>query len=209
MKGIVLRGKDETIRAQAKKHKLPVRVDDGYEIPFAKALFVEAGTRIPWDLLPAAWHFLERWDAAVPLWRYGETAEDVGTPEERRQTRAIVRDLRVLLHSTELLFVRKNEAGQALMATWEIELESGENPRLAFLRAVYQVKPRLCVLPVTWLAEVQARSRQAMMGRVRSPNAGEPLVTVELQPGRFVKVHKGDEERVLAQFEKQQAGRGG
>lgn len=209
MKGIVLRGKDETIRAQAKKHKLPVRVDDGYEIPFAKALFVEAGTRIPWDLLPAAWHFLEKWDAAVPLWRYGETAEDVGTPEERRQTRAIVRDLRVLLHSTELLFVRKNEAGQALMATWEIELESGENPRLAFLRAVYQVKPRLCVLPVTWLAEVQARSRQAMMGRVRSPNAGEPLVTVELQPGRFVKVHKGDEERVLAQFEKQQAGRGG
>lgn len=209
MNGVVLRDKDETIQGRARKHKLPVTISQAFDLPWEKTLFVEPGTTVPFDLLNAAWHFLTRWDAAVPLWRYGETAEDVGTAKERKATKDIVRDLRVLLHSTELLFVRRNEAGQALVACWEEELQRGENQRLAFLRAVYQVKPRLCVLPVTWLAEVHRRSNQHLMGRVRSPNAGQPLVALELQPGRFVKVHKGDEERVLAQFEKQQAGRGG
>src|SRR5690554_724769 len=113
-KGIVLRGEDEVIASRAKHAGLPVVVSDSFELPFEKVLFVEPGTRVPFDLLPAAWHFLERWDAAVPLWKYGVLACDMGTEGERRQTRGIIRDLRVLLHSTELLFVRRSEQGTAL-----------------------------------------------------------------------------------------------
>lgn len=204
-KGIVLRGEDHTVEVRAKAAGLEVVAADGYELPFAKTLFVEAGTRVPWDLLPAAWHFLERWDVAVPLWKYGTLAGDVGTPAEREATKAITRDLRLLLHSVELLFVRDNEAGRALVGA--LAEEEG-NRRLAFLRAMYRVKPRVCVLPVTWLAEVRQQSKQVLHARPRSPNAGKPLVRVEIEPGRFVKCHEGDEEKVLAHFE-QIRGRGG
>ena len=208
MKGIVLRDADEVITSRAKGSGLKVVVSNEYEIPYEKTLFVEAGTRVPFDLLPAAWYFLSKWDAAVPLFKYGVTAADVGTQEERNLTQEIVRDLRVLLHSTELLFVQKNDTGQELMEAWRDECVKGDDQRLAFLRALYLVKPRLCVLPTTWLIETRRqRGQNWRRGSVRSPNAGKALVTVELSPGRFVKVHAGDEERVMAQFERQRGRR--
>lgn len=202
-KGIVLRGEDELITGRAKSVGLPVVVSDAYEIPFEKTLFVEAGTRVPWDLLPAAWHFLARWDAAVPLWAYGTLARDVGTAEERKATKEVIGDLRVMLHAVELLFVRNSEQGRALV---EALAGEGGDKRLAFLRALFAVKPRLCVLPVTWLAEVRQASQQAMYGQARPVNAGKPLVRLELEPGRIVKVHAGDEEKVVEMFRRQQAG---
>lgn len=208
-RGIYLRGKDEVIESRAKAAGLKVVVGDALDVPFERTLIVEPGTRVPWDLLPAAWSFLLRWDAAVPLWRYGVLAQDVGTAAEREATRAVVRDLRVLVHATELLFVRQSEGGCALVEAWRAELAGGGDRQLAFLRAYYRVKPRLCVLPVTWLAEVRAASSQAMRRRsgARSPNAANPLVKVELEPGRFVKCHAGDEARVREAFERQH-GRG-
>lgn len=174
-------------------------------LPFEKNLIVQAGTRVPWDLLPAAWNFLERWDAAVPLWRYGVVAADVGTPEERKLTQAVVRDLRVLLHSYELLFVRRTEAGCRMVGRWYEECKGGCDRRLAFLRAFYITKPTLCVLPTTWLADVQGHSKkvaeQARGGRVR-PSGGS-LVRLELEPGRWVKVRPGDVDAVLERHKQQ------
>ena len=208
--GIVLTGPDRDVEARAKSLNLAVIVDAAMPLPFDKTLFVQAGTRVPWDLVPAAWHFLERWDAAVPLWRYGQTANDVGSKEERKRTQEIVRDLRVLLHSVELLFVRDNEPGQALMRAYFMERQNGNDLRLAFLRALYTVKPRLCVLPISWMAEVQARARQDAAGRRREriarPRQG-PLVTVEISPGRLVKCNAGDEEKVLDWHRKMLRGR--
>ena len=198
-KGIILTGPDKTIAAQAEARGLPVQVDAEMSLAYSKTLFVAPGTGVPWDLLPAAWHFLERWDAAVPLWRYGKTASDVGSKEERKLTAAVIRDLRVLLHSVQLLFVRNNEQGQALMEAYRAELADSSEPRLAFLRALYEVKPCLCVLPTTWLAEIQARAKkdaQLLSARGRQMPRG-PLVQVEIAPGQFVKCHPGEEERVL------------
>jgi hypothetical protein len=211
MNGILLLGRDEVIESRAKRFKVSLQHGDTPELIFVKTLITVPGTRVPWDLLPAAWILLENWDAAVPLWRYDTTAEGAGTVGEREETRLIIRDLRVLLHCYELLFVRKNEAGQALVETWVREYSSGGDKRLAFLRALYHVKPRLCVLPTSWLAEVQVRGpvqrgvvQPARTLGVKPANAGRKLVTVELQPGRLVKCHKGDEERVLEQFRRQQ-----
>ena len=214
---LIIGEKDEALESGARRAGLGVEYApaNAPAIPFTKTLIVQAGTRVPWDLLPAAWHFLERWDAAAPLWRYGVTAADVGTAEERRRTAAVVRDLRVLLHSIELLFVRDNEDGRALVAAYREELVpasagmTGEK-RLAFLRALYRVKPRLCVLPISWLAEVQARAKQDATARPAQrdrPEPGRPLVRVEITPGRWVKCHAGDEERVLGRIREQMRGR--
>ena len=62
-KGIVLSGPDKGIEAKAKNLGLGVTIDPELPMAFPKTLFVEPGTRVPWDLLSAAWHFLERWDA--------------------------------------------------------------------------------------------------------------------------------------------------
>lgn len=209
MRGILLLGGDDTvIHSRAKAAGLALEVGERPALPFEKTLIVEAGTRVPFGLLPAAWHFLERWDAAVPLWRYGVLAAGVGTPAEREFTKSIIRDLRVLLHATELLFVRASEAGEALVREWQREMDPvsfaqpAMDKRLAFLRALYEVKPRLCVLPANWL--LQSGPQQPLMRRgVPATNAARPLVRVELEPGRFVKCHEGDEEKVLAQFQQQ------
>ncbi len=210
MRGVLLLGEDAKIAAQTKAHKLAVMVRDEPEVPWPMTLIVAPGTRVPWDLLPAAWHFLERWDAAVPLWRYGQTAEDVGTPAERKRTQAVVRDLRVLLYSHELLFVRKNEEGETLVATWVQELEGGGEPRLAFLRAVYRIKPRLCVLPRTWLAEIAEQARQATMRgtRVRPQStAGEPLIQLEVAPGVTVQCRESEGQMMRERWAKRLARR--
>jgi hypothetical protein len=199
-RGIVLLGPCKPNEARARSVGLPVTVDAGMPLAYDKTLFVIPGTRVPWDLLPAGWHFLERWDAAVPLWRYGVTAADVGTAEERKLTVAVVRDLRVLLHSVELLFVRDNADGRALMEAFREELAAGPERRLAFLRAYYRVKPRLCVLPISWMAEVQARAQKDARVMAELPRQGGILVTVEIEPGRLVKCYKGDEEKVRAHY---------
>lgn len=196
-RGIVFRGELQ----KYKLGSLKAIQSETFDIPFDKTLFVD-NCNVPFDLLPAGWHFLDKWDMAVPLWKYGTTAADIGTKGEREETQLIVRDLRVLLHSYELLFVCKNDAGIKFMQTWERECSNDADKRLAFLRAFYMVKPRMCVLPTSWMADVQHQNYK-MMSRTqpaRSANVGKPMVKVELSPGRFVKCHKGDEEKVLEQF---------
>ena len=207
-KGIVLLGEDKTIQAKAKSMKLPVTIDAGMPLAYDKTLFVEPGTRVPYDLLPAAWHFLERWDAAVPLWRHGVNATDMGTPSERKRTEKVMRDLRVLPHAVELLFVRNNGDGRALVEAYREELEGGGEKRLAFLRAYYRVKPRLCVLPRSWLAEVFSRSKQDARSRRGRRAKGAPLVLVDLGNGRYVKCNPGDEEKVREMMANRRGRRG-
>lgn len=206
-RGVVIRGgADEVIESRARRaglgvYPLPDHLQKGEgSLPFDKNLIVEAGTRVPWDLLPAAWHFLDRWDAAVPLWKYGVLASDVGTAEEREVTRFVVRDLRVLLHSVELLFVRNNDTGKKLMHSWKLQMEVGDGEeRLAFLRALYIEKPRLCVLPTTWLAEVhQNLSGAIVAGQRLLINKPRPMVVVEVAPGKLVKCYAGDEAHLVA-----------
>lgn len=203
-KGILLLGDDPVITSRARSHGLPVELAEAPAVPFEKTLIVEPGTRVPFDLLQAAWHFLDKWDAAVPLWRAGVLAADVGTPDERSTSFDVVGDLRVPLHACELLFARAGGPGEELVAAWA--REPGDR-HLAFLRALHQVKPRVCILPTTWLAEVHAyeNRRRVLRGQLAAP--ARPLVRVEVSPGRFVKAHAGDEEKVMAHFRRTQQAR--
>lgn len=205
-KGVVLLAEDKAIEARAANFKLPVEVRDKPEVAFDKTLIITPGITVPWDMLSAAWHFLERWDAAVPLWRYGANADKLGTAADRKRTKAITRDLRIMTYSHELLFVRNNEAGRAMVDAWNEEMADGGDKRLAFLRAYYRVKPRCCVLPRSWLAEVQERSNQD--ARFSAPRRTGPLVNVEIAPGKYVRCHPGDEETVREQYQQRMSRRG-
>jgi hypothetical protein len=203
--GILIIGdKDKTIEGRAKAAKIPFNYGDFPAIPYDKTLIVESGTTVPFDLLPAAWHFLERWDAACPLYRYKATADSLGSEKERIKTASIVRDLRVLTHSVELLFVRNNETGRALIDEWNEQHKPGYDKRLSFLRAFYIVKPILCALPTSWLSVVEYSNQQEIRRERRastSARQGVPFVKLELEPGRFVKVYAGDEEKALREYQ--------
>ena len=107
-----------------------------------------------------------------------------------------MRDLRVLLHAHELLFVRDNDVGRALVAAFNEERSDSGEVRLAFLRAFYRVKPRLCVLPRSWLSEVQQAKAPKRTKR------SSRLVQVEIGPGRFVRCRPENVEKVREQFAK-------
>lgn len=213
---VVLRHPDKAVQGRAAKYGYTAVVSDGWDLPAERTLFAAPGISIPYDLLAAGWHFLERWEVAAPLWRYGVLAQDVGTLAERKRTEAITLDLRMLLYAHELLFVRDCEGGRAFLAAWLEECQKGQDKRLAFLRALHRVKPLFCALPRSWLAEEQQRAAQdarshivdgksfAVRGgaltEVRPQHRPAGLVQVEIEPGRFVLCRPGEEETTRARF---------
>lgn len=200
--GIVIRKEDAVARSKAAKLKLDVRVShDDWAIPWEHTLFIAKDTCVPWDLVSAGFCFLERWDCAAPLWRYGATAGTVGTPAEQKRTQEICRDVRLLLYTPELLFVRNSEVGRALIETWLEECKHGNEKLLAFLRALYRVKPRFCALPRSWLANLEQRARSDMiaMQSIRRHNH-EPIVQVEISPGHFVRCRESEKDKILEQY---------
>jgi len=208
---LILRQADKNAAAMAKRAGLQVVIteDDPAEVAFDRALIAEPGVKIPWSLVEYGLHFLERWDAAAPLWRYGMLASGMGGPKERKRTEAITRDLRVMLYAHELLFVRDSTDGRALLAAWQEEREGGGEPRLAFLRALHRVKPIFCALPRSWIggeaARTSARTKTTrFVERVprRTRGSSGDLVRVELRPGVYIRCHPGEEDAVLKRFGK-------
>ncbi len=207
---LILRELDGGATTRAAKLGLrTVLADIPSQVEFDKALIVEPGTKVPWDLVEYGMHFIDRWDVAAPLWRYGKLAEDIGDDRDRSRTRDVSIDLRVLLHSYELLFVNGNETGRAFLETWEKERADGADVRLAFNRAFFIVKPRLCALPISWMAEVAHRSKQDIRLLSSKHNGKLPLVKVEVSPGRFITCKQGDEEKTISYYREITSRRGG
>ena len=181
MNGILLRAEDEQIRRLAKGNGLPVEISAEPRLPFDRTLIVGPGRAVPWHLVKAGFAFLERWEAAAPL-TVNLLAAEIGTAGDRERTAAMVRDLRVPVYACDLLFVRAGEAGEQLLAAWRSEMADGAEERLAFLRALYQVKPVFLALPRSWLAET------AVVQEPRRQKVGvmTKLIEVQIAPGRYV-----------------------
>lgn len=209
MKGIVLRRDDAVIRKEAKQHGLQVTIADEPTVPYKQTLIVGAGVDVPWDLVDAGFHFVERWDCAAPLWRYGVLAADVGSEGERERTRALTLDLRIPLYAQELLFLRWGDGTDALLAAWQSESVESTEPRLAFLRALCRAKPMFLALPRSWLLErpaVQVKEPRPHATPKR-PKAG--MVHVEIAPGRYVCCRPDEAEKYKQRFAALAAGRRG
>lgn len=216
---LVLREPDRQAEAQAQRHGLQVvMLAQGYALAdvcsFDRALFVEPGIAVPWHLVDYGLHFIERWDAAAPLWCYGVLASQVGTPGDRERTEAVIGDLRVLLYAHELLFVRGSAVGLALLSELDEETGRGGEPRLAFLRALHRVKPMICTLPASWLggsgtqrpmtAVAQLQTARTLRKSARWPVQGGQghgaLVRIEIGKGVYVRCRESDEAQVRERY---------
>lgn len=120
------------------------------ELPFTETLIWKPEFDLRLDLMIVGFNLLKKWQVVVPLYDYTTLAAQVGTAADREQTQAVIRDLRVPLRDTRLLFVRRCEATRELMAIWAEAAKTCHDERLAFLQAFYRVKPVTCDVPASW-----------------------------------------------------------
>ena len=115
-------------------------------LPFEKTILMDSALALRTSLIPVGISMLETWEIAVPLMDYKIMAINLGTDTEREQTKAVIRDLRVPVYDTRLMFVRRTQDTERLIDNWR---NAGKSP-LAFLRELYKIKPFILALPCTW-----------------------------------------------------------
>jgi len=112
--------------------------------------FYYTGGKFREEMLPISFDQLQKWEAAVPIESFDILAESIGTVKERNYTLKIIGDLRVPVYDVRQMYFRKCEATFALTEAWKEEKEKFPEPRLAFLRALYQNPLLILALPPTW-----------------------------------------------------------
>lgn len=149
---------DAPLRHQAATAGVAAILSHSWDLPWPRTLFAASSAIVPWDLVPAGFHLVETWDLAVPLALPPRLAHEVGTEADRAETERVVGDLRIPRYCTDLIFVRDSEPGRACLACWRDQCAAGGESSLAFLRALFMIKPRLCALPRLWLAPAEERA---------------------------------------------------
>ena len=95
--------------------------------------------------------WLDRWEVAVPFRPYDVLAKDIGSEEERAASQSLLLDLRQPVYDSRVVLIRNCPRSRRLIQTWaKREMQEGEDADLAFLRAVWHVKPLILALPNTW-----------------------------------------------------------
>lgn len=122
-------------------------------IAFNKTMCWNPNAHLRPELVGAGFSFLDTWEIAMPIWSYDELAVHIGSNEDQEKTKKVIRDLRVPVYDTRLIFVRHCENTVNLFEKWLNALDDGGDERLAFMRAYYEVKPLMLALPITWHTE--------------------------------------------------------
>ncbi len=198
-RGIVLRSGRITVPRPIRQ-SFPTSLAADYSLTWPRTLFVDDGINVPWDMISYGFDFLDTWEVAAPIWRYDVLANDIAREADRERTLELIHDLRVMLYAHELLFTRDCDGARALLQMWQREQEAvpAGDIRLAFLRALYMVKPLMLALPNSWLAQA---THDRHVATAQAPRVAAPALTrVEVSPGRFVSCLPGDAERVKAEF---------
>ena len=130
--------------------RLGITESDGPGLPYPQTCIWNPAVVLRPELLPVGFAQLNTWQVACPLWDYSELACHMGNEAEKERTEAVIRDLRVPMYDTRLMWVRRCGDTQRLIDQWRAERTDGEDDKLAFLRALYHVKPMILALPVTW-----------------------------------------------------------
>jgi len=125
--------------------------DGLWELRWHKTCFLQSSAPVKTVMYSIGFGLINQWEIAVPLFDYRHLARDEEmSDEERIYTERIIRDLRVPLYDTRLMFVRRCEATRRLMDVWDAE---NSRTRLSFLRSLYRVKPLVLALPCTWTGQ--------------------------------------------------------
>ena len=141
--------------------ELKVETDErGPRLAFNRTLIYDPSVKLTTLLIPIGFYRLTTgWRMASPVIpRKGDgteylTAEMIGTPADQAATKAIIRDLRCPVYDPRVVFALQCPECEDVIAQWNEErVLPGNDSRLAFLRAWYTHKPKMCGLPASWYA---------------------------------------------------------
>jgi len=185
--------------------------------PFAQTLYVDADT--VFKISPAfGFDLLDRWDMIVV--EADERSLLTVLPENRPEVSQTIAELgtaQILYHNSGVFFWRRNAVTVRLFELWSEEWLRFHmwDEQVALLRALMRSEALFLNVPYTWncrdmkktfmvfhrFGSMAVRQFRGSKGAVaRGLPMGRPLVEVELAPGRFVKVHVGDEEKAVENF---------
>jgi len=185
--------------------------------PFAQTLYVDADT--VFKISPAfGFDLLDRWDMIVV--EADERSLLTVLPENRPEVSQTIAELgtaQILYHNSGVFFWRRNAVTVRLFELWSEEWLRFHmwDEQVALLRALMRSEALFLNVPYTWncrdmkktfmvfhrFGSMTVRQFRGAKGVVaRGLPMGRPLVEVELAPGRFVKVHVGDEARAIENF---------
>lgn len=129
-------------------------ISETYTVPYLYTLIWNPSLcELRRELVTVGLGLLDTWDMAVPLYSYDHLAAHFKVPEQERvKTEQAILDMRQPVYEPGQVYVRLGGAGQQVITEFEAirRSEPGVNIYLAFLRAVWLVKPRINALPVTW-----------------------------------------------------------
>ena len=198
--------------------------------PFERSLYVDAETEFKRS--PAeGFALLDRWDFVVAEAETRSLATiHPSNRQEPEETAAWIGTPHILYHNSGMFFWRRSEQVLALFDLWHEEWlrYQGWDEQVALLRAILKSDALCLNVPFTWncrwaetayfvyhrFASKAARKYkgiyrgETVAGRRFAPaEPPAPLVTVELEPGRFVKCRAGDEDRVREHYQKSKGAR--
>lgn len=154
--GIVARGEARQLTARLEHYGIDCQSESigaaaCPEVRHPKTLLWQPEVKLRVDLIPAGFGFLDRWEVACPLFDHQTIAAEVGSKEERGRTESVIGDLRVPLYNPSVIFARECQGTRATLQAWHLERQGGRDERLAWLRALWKVKPLVLALPRTWI----------------------------------------------------------
>lgn len=190
--------------------------------PFERTLYVDADTyfkRSP----KSGFELLERWDLAVAETQTRSLVEGVAGQKECKGTSTWLGTPHILYHNSGMIFWKKNARTDRLFGLWNEEWlkYQGWDEQVALLRALIRSDCMFVTLPHTWNCYTDQDSfmlhhwfgggQARIEGKRRSPAAQQrevrKLVKVEIAPGRYVRCHEGDEDKVAMRYKKMLEGR--
>jgi hypothetical protein len=195
--------------------------------PFERTLYVDAETEF--KISPViGFNLLDRWDFVIAEAELRSLATTFPTSHhEADKTAAWLKTPHILYHNSGMFFWRKSDAALKLFELWSEEWlkYKGWDEQVALLRALLRSDALFLNVPFTWNCRgpkgafmlyhrFASRAARKYKGRAYTSRntgpmgiPGRPLVQVQLGPGRFVKCHAGDEEKVQAYFKRMMTSR--
>jgi len=119
---------------------------------YFKNLLWDATLSFRQTLLLPGFDLLNTWEVVVPFVDYDTLAIHIGNEADRKRTAGFIRDLRVPVYEPRLLFIKRSPRTIELINHWQSEMAQveGGDERLAFMRALYRVKPLVLAVPYMW-----------------------------------------------------------
>lgn len=130
---------------------LEIVYSDDVEIPFSETLIYNTKlNKLRIELLPIGFKWLKSFQVILPLLDYTTLAIHLGNSDDQLKAKEILKELRVPVYDTRLMFVRRCDETKELLSRWKAHKGNFTDDKLAFLCALYEVKPLHLALPNTW-----------------------------------------------------------